>query len=62
MTDDQIDLVDWMYFEKSRAELGGGFIRILTYFREDGFKSVAAIEAAMHEQNSAALVIPAHTL
>jgi hypothetical protein len=62
VTDDQLDLVDWMYFEKSRAELGGGFIRILTYFREDGFKSVAAIEAAMHEQNSAALVIPAHTL
>ena len=62
MTDDQLDLVDWMHFEKSRAELGGGFIRILGYFREDGIKSVAQIEAAMHEQNSVALVLPAHTL
>ena len=62
MTDDHLDLVDWNHFERSRAELGPGFIRILTYFREDGIKSVRAIEAAMHEQNSVALVIPAHTL
>ena len=51
-----------MHFERSRAELGPGFIRILSYFREDGAKSVAQIEAAMREQNTAALVIPAHTL
>jgi HPt (histidine-containing phosphotransfer) domain-containing protein len=51
-----------VHFEKSRAELGGGFIRILSYYREDGAKSVAAIEQAMHEQNTVALVIPAHTL
>jgi HPt (histidine-containing phosphotransfer) domain-containing protein len=56
------DLVDWVFFEKSRAELGPGFIRILGYYREDGAKSVAAIEAAMHEQNTVALVIPSHTL
>lgn len=62
MTDDQLDLVDWSYFEMTRAELGGGFIRILGYFREDGTKSVAQIEAAMHEHNSVALVLPAHTL
>jgi histidine phosphotransfer protein HptB len=49
-------------FEKSRAELGAGFIRILSYFREDGAKSVAQIEEAMHDQNAAALVIPAHTI
>jgi len=55
-------IVDWMYFEKSRAELGPGFIRILGYFREDGEKSVAKIEQAMHEHNSVDLVIPAHTL
>ena len=55
-------IVDWMYFEKSRAELGPGFIRILGYFREDGEKSVARIEQAMHEQNTVELVIPAHTL
>ena len=60
--DDGIDIVDWVHFEKSRGELGPGFIRILGYFREDGAKSVAQVEAAMREQNTVALVIPAHTL
>ncbi len=59
---DGIDIVDWVHFEKSRGELGPGFIRILGYFREDGAKSIAAVEAAMREQNTVALVIPAHTL
>ena len=62
LTDDEIDIVDWAHFEKSRAELGPGFIRILSYFREDGVKSVSQIENAMREENTAALVIPAHTL
>ncbi len=61
MSDGQ-DIVDWVHFERSRAELGPGFIRILSYFREDGTKSVGNIEQAMREQNTAALVIPAHTL
>lgn len=56
------DIVNWAHFERSRAELGVGFIRILSYFREDGTKSVTTIEQAMREQNTAALVIPAHTL
>jgi HPt (histidine-containing phosphotransfer) domain-containing protein len=56
------DIIDWVHFEKSRAELGPGFIRILNYFREDGAKSVAQIEQAMHAENATALVIPAHTL
>ena len=60
--DDVNDLVDWVHFEKSRAELGPGFIRILGYFREDGAKSLAALENAMRERNTVALVIPAHTL
>ena len=60
--DDANDIVDWVHFEKSRVELGSGFIRILGYFREDGAKSVAQIETAMREQNTVALVIPAHTL
>ena len=55
-------IIDWVHFERSRAELGPGFIRILSYFREDGAKSVAQIEQAMHSENTAALVIPAHTL
>lgn len=59
---DDANLVDWVYFERSRAELGPGFIRILGYYREDGEKSVQAIEQAMREENAVALVIPAHTL
>lgn len=56
------DLVDWTAFARARAELGAGFVRILGYFREDGVKSVAAIEAAMRAGNAAGMVIPAHTL
>ena len=60
--DERDDIVDWVHFEKSRAELGPGFIRILGYFREDGAKSVALVETAMRDQNTVGLVIPAHTL
>jgi HPt (histidine-containing phosphotransfer) domain-containing protein len=59
---DSPDIIDWVHFEKSRAELGPGFIRILSYFREDGIKSVAQIEDAMRENNTVALILPAHTL
>ena len=62
MTDERPDIVDWVHFEKSRAELGPGFIRILSYFKEDGVKSITQIETAMRDQNTTALVIPAHTL
>lgn len=55
-------LVDWPAFAKVKAELGADFSRILGYFREDGVKSVSAIEAAMRAQNAVAMVIPAHTL
>ncbi len=61
MSDEQ-DIVDWAHFERSRVDLGPGFIRILSYFREDGTKSVGQIEQAMREQNTTGLVIPAHTL
>ena len=62
MADEARNIVDWAFFEKSRTQLGPGFIRILTYFKEDGQKSVAQIEQAMRDQNTAALVLPAHTL
>lgn len=54
--------MNWPVYMAARAELGAQFVRILGYFREDGTKSVAAIEAAMRAGNAAALVIPAHTL
>ena len=62
MSEDDRQIVDWVSFERSRAELGAGFIRILSYFREDGIKSVAQIEDAMRENNTVALILPAHTL
>ncbi len=62
MTDEARDIVDWAHFEKSRSELGPGFIRILAYFKEDGVKSIAEIEKAMRDQNTTGLVLPAHTL
>lgn len=62
MSDDESQIVDWVHFERSRKELGAGFIRILSYFREDGAKSLAQIEEAMHDANTAALVLPAHTI
>lgn len=62
MDDARPDIIDWALFEKSRRELGPGFIRILSYFREDGSKSISQIEQAMREQNTPALVLPAHTI
>jgi len=62
LSDELPDIVDWALFEKNRAELGPGFIRIISYFREDGAKSLAQIEQAMREENTTALVIPAHTI
>ena len=62
MTDQARDIIDWAYFEKSRTEMGPGFIRILSYFKEDGTKSIAQIEQAMRTADTSALVMPAHTL
>ena len=62
MSDEARNIVDWSYFEKSRTELGPGFIKILSYFKEDGVKSIGAIEDAMRQQNTIALVLPAHTI
>lgn len=55
-------LVDRETYARARAELGTDFVRILGYFREDGVKSLDAIEAAMRAQQAAAMVLPAHTL
>jgi histidine phosphotransfer protein HptB len=55
-------LVNWTAYAQARAELGANFVRILGYFREDGYKSVAQIEEAMRAGSATALVLPAHTL
>ncbi|HEX8381230.1 MAG TPA: Hpt domain-containing protein [Allosphingosinicella sp.] len=56
------EIVDWTIFCAARSELGAGFARILSYFREDGEKAVARIEAAMQGRDTAGLVLPAHTM
>ncbi|MEN2748090.1 Hpt domain-containing protein [Sphingomonas sp. T9W2] len=55
-------LIDQRALAQARVELGANFVRILGYFREDGLKSLLAIEKAMREQNAVAMVLPAHTL
>lgn len=62
MTDESANVIDWAMFSRTRTELGPAFVRIIGYFREDGEKSIAKIEEAMQRKDSAALVIPAHTL
>jgi histidine phosphotransfer protein HptB len=56
------EIVNWTTFAETRGVLGEAFVRVLGYFREDGIKSVAAIEAAMRDRDSTKLVLPAHTL
>lgn len=56
------EIINWAAFSEARAALGEAFVRVLGYFREDGTKSVAAIEEAMRRKDSAGLVMPAHTL
>ncbi len=62
MSENAEPLIDWRAFNQARSELGSDFIRILGYFREDGTKSLDAIEGAMRSKSAAALVRPAHTL
>jgi histidine phosphotransfer protein HptB len=54
--------IDWKAFAQTRTLMGAGFVRVLGYFREDGMKSVAAIEQGFKDRSSTALVLPAHTL
>ncbi len=62
MSFQDVELVDWAEFDSVREELGSNFARILRYFSEDGVKSVEAIEKAIREKMTAALIVPAHTL
>ncbi len=62
MSFDAENLIIWDEFNAAREQLGASFARILQYFKEDGVKSLEAIEQAMHERNSAGLIAPAHTL
>jgi histidine phosphotransfer protein HptB len=54
--------VDWARFAQAKASLGGNFTRLLGYFREDGGKSVAAIEAALRGHDAIGMIGPADLL
>ena len=54
--------IDWIAYEEARTRLGGEFGRVLGYLREDGERSVAAIEEGMRAGDAAALVKPACVL
>ena len=62
MSGNTAPLIDWNAFNQARAELGSDFVRILGYLKEDGVKSLDAIEEAMRSKSAVALVRPAHTL
>lgn len=57
-----IPLVNEAELAQVRASLGHDLARVLGYFREDGAKSIEAIESALAEHNAAAMILPAHTL
>lgn len=56
------ELVNWSEFSRIRGELGAAFLRILGYFREDGAKSISAVEDAFRARSAADVIRPAHTL
>ena len=62
MANMDLQIVDWAELAETRAQLGGSFIRILGYFREDGIRSIATIEAAMRGGDASAMVMPSHKL
>jgi histidine phosphotransfer protein HptB len=47
MVDQKQAVIDWERFVQSRNQLGSRFLRVINYFREDGSKSIAAIEASL---------------
>ncbi|WP_223798132.1 Hpt domain-containing protein [Sphingomonas nostoxanthinifaciens] len=54
--------IDHGQLSKAQREMGTAFPRILSYYAEDGERSVAEIENAVRGANAAGLVRPAHTL
>ena len=55
-------LIDWPRFRATRAALGANFWRTLIFLRDEGGRSVAAIEAAVRAHDAASIVGPAELL
>ena len=62
MTESEVPLVDWTVLDSARARLGGAFMRIYGYFRDDADQAVDAVEAAMRAKNGPAMINPAAAL
>jgi histidine phosphotransfer protein HptB len=60
---EQVDSkIDWAVFEQARADMRGGLLRVLGYFREDGAKSIAIIEEAVRSGKPVPIVLPANKI
>jgi histidine phosphotransfer protein HptB len=55
-------IVDWERFAQARTQLGSNFLRVVGYFREDGAKSIKAIEEAMRSRAAMGMIAPADLL
>ncbi|WP_293973280.1 Hpt domain-containing protein [Sphingomonas sp.] len=55
-------IVDRSRFEQACKELGPGFSKILSYYRDDGARAIQEIERAARDRNTPCMVRPAHTL
>ncbi len=55
-------IIDWARFAQARAQVGSGFLRVLGYLRDDGAKSLGAIEDALRAHNPMAIIGPADLL
>lgn len=55
-------LIDWTQFHQAQRSLGPNFWRTLTFLRDEGSRSIAAIETALRQHNAAAMIGPAELL
>ncbi len=57
-----LPVIDWARFAQARSQVGSGFLRVLGYLRDDGSKSLGAIEDALRGRNPMAMIGPADLL
>lgn len=62
MTKSGAPLVNWTVLDSARVQLGGAFMRIYGYFRDDAEAAVDAVEVAMRTKNGPAMINPAAAL
>ncbi len=55
-------IIDEEAFARCKARLGGNFVRVLGYLRDDGLKSVAVVEEAMRMGDAVAMIGPAEMI